>query len=228
MDGNIIEGATVILKDAEGNKLDETLTNEDGYYEFTELDPGEYIVEVIWGDQEKEYDVDTGDNDSHKDPVDPDKQKEFTISGTVYDEEGNTVADATVFYDGVIEGWVNADSNGRYEITIDEDETGTYTLYAESDGNTSKPISVSVLNDTVVNMTIIDGSDVPPVDDDEHTVVVTVQDKTGKPVSNAVVTYDGPENGFQTTDADGKTVLTLDEGEYTFTCLLYTSDAADE
>ena len=216
-DGNIIEGATVILKDKEGNQLDETTTNEEGYYEFTELDPGEYIVEVIWGDQEKEYDVDTGDNDSHKDPVDPDKQKEFTISGTVYDADGNTVADATVFYDGVIEGWVNADSKGRYEITIDEDETGRYTLYAESNGKTSDPLTVNVLTDTVVNMTLIDdGSDVPPVEDNKHNVVVTVKDQYGDAISGAVVSYDGAETGFNTTDQDGHITFTLEEGEYTF------------
>ena len=42
-----IPSATVLLFDASGNKLAETTTDADGFYKFTDLNPGDYFVQFV-------------------------------------------------------------------------------------------------------------------------------------------------------------------------------------
>ncbi|MCB0142892.1 MAG: carboxypeptidase regulatory-like domain-containing protein, partial [Caldilineaceae bacterium] len=69
-----VGGVVVILKDADGNEVVRTTTDANGYYEFTNLTPGDYAIEVILpaeyeafttqniGDDSRDSDVDANGN----------------------------------------------------------------------------------------------------------------------------------------------------------------------
>jgi len=135
-DDQPIENATVILKDADGNELNRTLTNVDGSYEFPDNKPGDYIVEVIWGKEQKEYPVHIGDGDKDPDPgpepgPTPDVDK-IHVSGTVITNHKRPLADAVIIIKELDLGTtsqVYSDADGRFHTG--EMEKGRYEIHAE-------------------------------------------------------------------------------------------------
>lgn len=115
-DDNVIVGATVKLLDNQGNELRSTTTNSSGYYEFTNLDPGDYTVVVEYNARSQEYVVTAnGDNPngSTDDPNPPVSM--IDVSGVVVTDHRTPLAGAAI------------------EVrNTDTDET--VTIYADSDG----------------------------------------------------------------------------------------------
>jgi hypothetical protein len=72
-DGNEpgIEGVTVNLYLADGTFVDGTTTDQNGYYLFTDLPPGEYYVEFVKPDEYAFTEVNAGDDDEVDSDADP-------------------------------------------------------------------------------------------------------------------------------------------------------------
>ncbi|MFK7973090.1 MAG: SdrD B-like domain-containing protein [Bacteroidia bacterium] len=79
-----INGVKVILKDATGSKLDSTTTANnginDGYYAFTDLAPGDYVV--CFGEAVN-YERSAQNNTAAKDPMDSDADQTTGETGTI-------------------------------------------------------------------------------------------------------------------------------------------------
>ena len=211
-DENVIAGATVILKSESGDELDRTTTNDDGYYEFVDLDPGKYIVTVVWEDKTKDYTVDT----SNPEPVTPPEGDEFAVTVTVKDYSGNPIVGATVSYDGAKSGSSQTNSSGVATINLN---AGRYTFTASADGyeDNSKTVTISDASAFSIVLNTKDGGsegggegpDEPNPDPkpDKVSISGTVVTDHRNPLSGAVVTVTNEDTGdsFTTeTNADGR------------------------
>ena len=119
-----IEGITVNLLDGNGNPTGEsTMTDEDGFYSFDGLTPGDYIVEFIVpdGSELTLQDVNTGGGDDTNDSdADPDSGQSHVV--TLESGDNDPTVDAGMYYllslgDLV---WIDTDNDGR----VDDGEEG--------------------------------------------------------------------------------------------------------
>ena len=147
-DDNAVEGAEVKLLDKEGNELQATISDEDGYYEFKPVRPGEYTVVVIWGQNEKSYEVDA---DGNTKPVDPEPDepeiKKIHVAGAVVTNHKTPLVGAVVTVRNADTGesfQLIADKNGMFHT--DDMDPGRYELSAvyahEYGSNSSDTVTV--------------------------------------------------------------------------------------
>ncbi|WP_217702907.1 carboxypeptidase regulatory-like domain-containing protein [Corynebacterium sp. Marseille-P4321] len=140
-DGNPVEGATVVVKDANGN-YHTAETDADGKFVVEKLLPGEATVKII-----------TKDGDRPVDPfsvaVRPGEAVEIpTISLTKEQREGNTVTKLSL--EKKVWGY-NADSGAEGEVLnmVKGDPKGLmYTFVITNEGN--EPVSNIVIDDPVL------------------------------------------------------------------------------
>lgn len=153
-DDNVIEGADVILKDADGNELKRTATDSDGYYEFPNLKPGKYIVTVEVGENNRSYNVDTN-NKGGTTPDEPNPKPDTDkvhVNGVVVTDHKNPLAGAVITVR-------NADNGKTFTLTTDADgkfvtgemDKGRYELVAENTHkygtNESDPLNITASQD---------------------------------------------------------------------------------
>lgn len=117
-DGNIVtEGVMVYLRDANGETLAFKPVDENGYYEFTGLRPGNYQVDVVWdkANSEQNYPMHVPPRDVEDDPnpVDP-VPGMIHVSGIVTASHGKPLPGAIVTVR-------NADTGEEFQITADAD-----------------------------------------------------------------------------------------------------------
>lgn len=149
-DGNIVEGATVILKDADGNELKHTESAFDGTYAFMDLTPGNYTVEVVWNGNHKTYDVDTDDvkQPDKPDPEDPDVNK-VILAGVVTTDHKTPLANTAVAIRNLDTNeimTITTDADGRFgEVELAKGRYEVIATYHHSHGkNSSDPLTLTV------------------------------------------------------------------------------------
>jgi uncharacterized repeat protein (TIGR01451 family) len=120
-----IPAATVLLFDASGNKLAETTTDANGYYEFSDLNPGDYFVQFVLPAEFSWSPKGTGDA-AHNSDAELDGKTEITslISG-----ENDPDLDAGAFQTASIGDyvWTDENANGIQE----QGEPGLATVKVE-------------------------------------------------------------------------------------------------
>ncbi len=121
-----IEGVTVNLIDGDGNIVDSTTTDADGNYSFSEVEPGNYTVQVVYtGDLVStgsgSYDVTVG---SGEDVV---AESDF---GFAEEEQGFNCDDLIVMVSGTCN---DSDSQYQLTITIEGAFGDSYTVSSASD-----------------------------------------------------------------------------------------------
>lgn len=132
IDDNIIEGADVTLLDGERNELADTITDSNGYYEFIDLAPGDYIVKVEWNGFTQEYPITCGDEILVPDEPDVPVVDKITISGSVLTNHKRPLAGAVLTVmdqDSGESHEIRTDSDGRF--TTGELDKSRYMIYAE-------------------------------------------------------------------------------------------------
>jgi PKD repeat protein len=160
-------GVIIILKDSSGTEISRTTTSDEGYFEFTELDPGDYIVEEVVPDG---YENTTQETDPPSVPVEDLESgqerevafgnclipppKKGKISGYKWnDQNGNGVWDTgeppyterlVIILSGVAARTDLTDETGYFEF--DDLEPGNYTVEETppDDWQPTTPVAVSV------------------------------------------------------------------------------------
>lgn len=192
-DGNLIEGATVVLEklvgedgDESWTAWDETESDGDGYYEFTGLEDGRYRVSI-------EYTV----TETVSGEVDY-----FDIRDYAVDSNGNPFVEAKVnLYD----------ANGELYGTVYTDETGYFEfLHLEQGSYVVEVIPVNT-SDNEEPTEDPDHAVRWPVDSEVSSMVIegVAIDAAGRPVEGAIVRVVG-DNGYDVS------MMTDETGEYRF------------
>ena len=212
--GTAVSGAQVVLKDAAGKQIGSTDTNNDGVYEFADLRPGEYIVEVVgtekYGAASETAQVEPAAKGSRDLRV---SRADGSVEVTVVDENGNTIENAEVTIFGVegplhtdAEGKLTADNlrpgNYQVEVAAKTDEYGgDFGTFTVEPGSTAKKQLTVTRNKRTVN---------GHVSDDAHKAIEGVEVK--------VTDAQGTEIAKETTDGDGRfSVKDVKPGTYTAT-----------
>ena len=154
-DGTPVHGAYVTLLNEQGEVVDNMTTGEDGVYLFSALPQGNYIVTVSFPDSELlangEVTIESGSY-----VVFPGK----AVSGTVKDNKGNTLYNATVTFSG--EAGIYTATTGKtgvYHVAVPD---GKYTVTASYQGKTAeKTVTVKNLTakvDLTITMTSSEGT----------------------------------------------------------------------
>ncbi|MCI9888961.1 carboxypeptidase regulatory-like domain-containing protein [Micrococcales bacterium 31B] len=193
-----VAGVTVNLLDKDGAVIDTTTTDAEGHYIFTDLQPGDYVVEFVAPDGSKFTPANAGSDDA----VDSDADVTTGKTGVITLQSGdrNMTVDAGIYKPGSIGDtvWEDTNNNGQQ----DEGEPGvpgvTVTL-EDGDGNTI----TTTTTDEDGHYTF---PNLPPGD---YVVVVEKPEGTD---------FTTPNQGDDTTDSDvdggGKSpVITIDSGE---------------
>ncbi len=124
--GTAVSGAKVVLKDAAGKHIGSTDTNDDGVYEFANLRPGEYIVEVVgtekYGAKSENAQVEPAAKGNRDLRV---SRADGSVEVTVVDEDGNAIENAEVTISDV-EGPLHTDAEGKF--TADNLRPGSYQV----------------------------------------------------------------------------------------------------
>ncbi len=197
-----IAGATVALS---GAMSDQTTTNAQGFYEFTDLPEGEYDITVS---------ADGFITDvlsitiSGADPVIEDFMllpEVFTVSGSVTEFGTQTpIADATVNLAGPVVRNMTTDAQGFYELT--DVPSGDYTMTVSAPG----------YNQTVRQVTVSGAATTENFGLVPLTVSGTVVNTGGSPLVGAAVTLTGPAQYTTTTNQSGQYVMShVTPGTYT-------------
>lgn len=197
--GDCEPGATVTLYDEDGNEVD-SMVCEDGFYEFTGLEPGNYQVVITPADETADEVVKVialGDATIEV----TESGDGYTINGVVLDADGNILTDSVRVELSELGGtdvdYFNTQDNGEY-VFYDVAE-GVYTLTFIYGGET-RTAYVDCTSD--------------PLAGEPDTVIISgiVLDEDGNEVEGALVkVLDGSDElDSMTTEADG---------EYRFTVL---------
>jgi len=138
-----------------------------------------------------------------------------TVSGTVRDEDGNALAQATVKSGTVTD---QTDAQGRYELA--NLSAGTQTLTASKDGFNNSVREVEVTGDQgEIDFVLFSSNELGSLPTTPFNLAGRIVDGTGNPASDATVT--AVKQGDQTasasfeTGADGKFYLFVPPGAYT-------------
>ena len=213
--GTAVSGAQVVLKDAAGKQIGSTDTNDDGVYEFADLRPGEYIVEVVgtekYGAASETAQVEPAAKSKRDLQV---SRADGSVEGKVVDEEGVAIegASVTIYGDGFeeqldptnAEGTFTATNlrpgNYRVEVAVKTDEYGANaTRFTVEPGKTA-----TVQLDVTRNKRTVNGH----VSDDANQAVEGVKVK--------ITDAQGTEIAKETTDGDGNfSVKDVKPGTYT-------------
>ncbi len=150
--GDPIENADVDLVDDNEQVVDSTTTDNFGFYEFTDVDPGSYTVKASktdYRDDERSVAVAGGEEKTGQNL----ELKFGSIEGVVVDENGDPVADATVEIldeNGDVVGTDTTNSQGRFEV--EDLLLGTYTVRISADGFETLTVDgVEITNDDPSN-----------------------------------------------------------------------------
>ena len=148
-----VQGVTVNLKDEDGNVIATTTTDDDGFYSFTDLEPGTYSVQFVLIDGFVFTGANAGANDALDSDADP-TMNGMTETVTLAPGEFNGSLDAGLVEDVTCElvaeitATGNCDNNGTdfdpsddtYSVTILVDGTSPSGLWvsseADANGNT--------------------------------------------------------------------------------------------
>lgn len=199
--GVAVSGAQVVLKDASGKQIDSTVTNEEGLYEFADIRPGEYLVEVVgtekYGSASESAQVEPAAKGSRDLRV---SRANGSVEGTVVDEEGAAVegASVTIYGDGV-------------EMSLSTDAAGTFKAANLRPGNYR--VEVANTNEygaDATTFTVEPGSTATPelkVNRNKSTVTGQVSDDAHQVIEGVKVTI---------TDAEGTSVATETDGDGKF------------
>ena len=118
--GTAVSGAQVVLKDAAGKQIGSTDTNDDGVYEFANLRPGEYLVEVVgtekYGAASETAQVEPAAKGNRDLRV---SRADGSVEGKVVDEDGVAVEGAivTIYGDGVEKQLDPTNAEGTFTAT---------------------------------------------------------------------------------------------------------------
>ncbi|MEL6656096.1 MAG: SdrD B-like domain-containing protein [Bacteroidota bacterium] len=139
-----IEGVTVMLLDGDGNMLDQTTTDANGFYEFTDLVPGDYIVKFTAPGGFDPSPANQGGDDAE----DSDADETTGETGVITLESGeNDDTNDAGFYEPASLGdfvWEDLDGDGEQDpnepgvedVTVNlKDETGTVIASTTTDAN---------------------------------------------------------------------------------------------
>ena len=194
-------GATVNLYDTENTLIATVYTTETGYYEFLDLTPGEYTVEIIPANDEGAHTT------KETVTVEPGSA---VIEGTAQDANGNPVAGATVTVSGDGGDWsMTTGEDGHYRIEVPNE--GDYTVTITYPANYEVTTDGSYENDPADPIK-------PTLNADSFTISGYVHNTDGKPIDGATVILkdkDGTDLHRTTTNSDGYYEFTdLASGEY--------------
>ncbi|WP_281692858.1 Cna B-type domain-containing protein, partial [Agathobaculum desmolans] len=161
-DNNPITGAEVILQTKDGSNVANTTTNVDGYYEFTGVRPGEYVVIVKHNGNQQEYHiaadgtVQGGGSGEQPNP----ETENVQVSGVVVTDHKKPLSGAEITVR-------NVDSGDTHKFTANKDgkfdtgklEKGRYEIvasYAHKYGtNESDPYYTTTSKDDAVLVIIL-------------------------------------------------------------------------
>ena len=227
--GNEIIGATVVINDA-GSKTEAT-TDSAGIYTIEAKNGTHTIVASYAGMLDGSVSVTVADEDTTAEDIVLSLAPEvdgYAISGTVTDEDGEAIADASVTVTDSDDKsiTVKTDADGVYKVENLED--GTYTVTASKDGYEEKSATA-----------VVAGADLEKIDlvltaaaaADTFTVSGTVVDEDNKGILGAqvVISKDGAKVAEMLTDAAGTySAKDLEPGSYSIavTCEGYDDAAA--
>lgn len=219
--GGNVDDAKVVLKSADGKQtIPASKNNETGKYDFKDVRPGEYTVEVEGAQAYKGNSLDTvvepGVEKSETLRVDP---TDGSVRGTVVDEAGAKVANAAVTVTGNgVEEELPTDDNGEFSLSglrpgnYKAVVTGTTEYNGDGAAFKIKPGEEANPTVTVRNKGTVAGS----VVDDAYNVLsdvqVTIVDENGK---NAVDVNGDPVSVDRTSPEGAFLVKDLAPGTYT-------------
>lgn len=213
-DDAVLTDVSVTLAYADGTEIGTADVDGNGEFEFT-VWADEYVVIGTMDDETVRVTV-TVDSDK---TVTLKLGAVMTLSGTVYDAEGNLVTDGIVHYTGPKSGTVYTDDAGMYSIPLTAADFGRYTLYAEAAGAKSDAKSVEVETDTVLDLTL------NPVSSEDQlwTLSGVVTDNEGNRLANAVVALaygdDKTKTLVTSTNTDGAYRFQVEDGTYYLTAV---------
>ncbi|GEM_PF-3714485 len=208
--GDVVEGVTINLS---GAKEDTTTTNFEGYYEFTGLANGTYLVTpykegYVFSPPNQEVVIDN----CNKENVN------FTSTWVAFTISGQITGDIQV---GV---WVTLEQDGAVLQTVVTEADGTYAFHGVEPGTYTVTPSLEGYSFTPSSRTVeVTTGDVTGVDFvstalPEYKISGTVKDDNDNPVPNVTITLSGDGTGTTQTDGSGYYEFTdLSAGTYTVT-----------
>lgn len=209
--GTAVSGAKVVLKDADGKQIGSTDTNDDGVYEFADIRPGEYLVEVVgtekYGAASETAQVEPAAKGNRDLRV---SRADGSVEVTVVDEDGNAIENAEVTISDV-EGPLHTDAEGKFtadnlrpgnyqvEVASTKEYGGDVGTFTVEPGSTAKKQLTVTRNKSTVN---------GHVSDDANQAIEGVEVKITVAGDNVVAR--------KTTDGDGNfSVTDVKPGVYT-------------
>lgn len=219
-DGAVVSDAIVHY---DGKKSGTVYTNEKGEYSvaLTADEMGTYTIyaEAMGMETAKETVSVTGNTSKNLTLVKTETPGDaHLISGVVVDNKGHRLESAvvTALYgnDKELSMKTSTNRNGAYRFMAADGTyylTATYTSETGYTYQTNAETAIHVNGAGVVKNLVITLS---------HPVSVTVVDTKGNPVPGATVTFMGATSGSIDTDANGKAVIDLAGGDYTFSAIV--------
>lgn len=211
--GTAVSGAQVVLKDAAGKQIGSTDTNDDGVYEFADLRPGEYIVEVVgtekYGAKSESAQVEPAAKGNRDLQV---SRADGSVEGKVVDEEGLGVEGAivTIYGDGVEKQLDPTNAEGTFTAT--NLRPGSYRVEVAPTKEYGVAASAFTVEPGATATAQLE------VTRSKSTVTGQVSDDANQAIEGVEVTITDAEGNqvTETTDGDGKfSVTDVKPGVYT-------------